>query len=70
MTPSPSTRAVGVRRPCPGTGGPALCPFDELTPPMRDLFSAIAADQEWANRFCGLNAETASPDSFFAMPEG
>ena len=45
-----------------------LARFDALSPPMRDLFAAIAADQEWANRFCGLNAETVGPDEFFATP--
>ena len=40
--------------------------FDALTPPMRDFLLAIAADQEWANRYCGLNAETVNPDEFFA----
>ena len=40
--------------------------FDALTPPMRDFLAAMAADQEWANRYCGLNAETVDPDEFFA----
>jgi hypothetical protein len=39
--------------------------LDEFTPPARNLFSAIAADQQWANRFAGLNAETVNPDEFF-----
>ena len=26
------------------------------------------ADQEWANRYCGLNAETVNPDEFFSAP--
>jgi len=42
--------------------------FDELSPPMRDMFVALAADQEWANRFCGLNAENVDPETFFATP--
>ena len=42
--------------------------FDALTPPMRDFLIAMAADQEWANRYCGLNAETVDPDEFFSAP--
>jgi flavin-dependent dehydrogenase len=41
--------------------------FDALTPPRRALFEAIAASQEWADRFSGLNAEMVDPDRFFAM---
>jgi flavin-dependent dehydrogenase len=41
--------------------------FVELSPPRRALFEAIAADQEWADRFSGLNAEMVDPQQFFAM---
>jgi flavin-dependent dehydrogenase len=44
--------------------------FEELSPPRRDLFAAIAANPQWANRFCGLNAETVNPDEFFALQAG
>lgn len=39
---------------------------EALTPPARQLYEAIAADREWSNRFCGLNAETVDPDTFFS----
>jgi flavin-dependent dehydrogenase len=42
--------------------------FDPLTPPRRDLFEAIAADQKLADGYCGLIAETVDPNEFFLLP--
>jgi hypothetical protein len=35
---------------------------------MRDFLIAMAADQEWANPYCGLNAETVTQTSSFTPP--
>src|SRR5207247_9086218 len=43
--------------------------FVALTPPRRALVEAIAASQEWADRFSGLNAEMVDPQQFFAGAE-
>lgn len=40
--------------------------LEALSPPARQLYETIAADEEWSNRFCGLNAETVNPDAFFS----
>jgi flavin-dependent dehydrogenase len=40
--------------------------FVALTPERRAVFEAVATNQEWADRFSGLNAETVDPDEFFA----
>ncbi len=63
-------RAAGTRRAdaLVPMGGLRFARFDALTPPMRDFLITMAADQEWANRYCGLNAETVNPDEFFATP--
>ncbi|HEX6206724.1 MAG TPA: NAD(P)/FAD-dependent oxidoreductase [Actinomycetota bacterium] len=39
--------------------------LEPLTPPLRQLYEAIAADQQWSNRFCGLSAEMVDPEAFF-----
>jgi len=39
--------------------------FDPLPPPFRELLKAAAENQQLADLFCGLNAETVNPDVLF-----
>jgi len=39
--------------------------FDPLPPPLRQLLEAVAANQQLADLFCGLNAETVDPRLLF-----